>query len=340
MSESIARRILGRDVAAQPARSFSPTASVCAAANSGRRAACHRLFLGALVFIMLSNPGRSATKVVSTVDGGGQHITSAHYRLDGSIGGIGGISTAVAPAITMRHGYIGQLYEVTGLDIAVTPNPADESSAAQLSAAATLDDATVIVLSGSDVDWSSPNEPYPIAAISAGGTVTTANVYTNATGTIVGYHLGASNSVSLLVMDTNPDDFGIYAGDGIPDSWQVQYFGLDNTSGVAGADPDGDGFTNLAEFQAGTDPTNGASAFRIVEMMPDDGDMLITWTAVGGKRYILQTTTNFSGGVSNAFVDLGAALVLSGTGETEVTALDVGAATNAPIRFYRVRLVP
>ncbi|MDA1097128.1 MAG: thrombospondin type 3 repeat-containing protein, partial [Chloroflexi bacterium] len=41
--------------------------------------------------------------------------------------------------------------------------------------------------------------------------------------------------------------------DGLPDVWEIQYFG--NLSHGAGADDDGDGLTNLQEYQAGTDPT-------------------------------------------------------------------------------------
>jgi hypothetical protein len=44
----------------------------------------------------------------------------------------------------------------------------------------------------------------------------------------------------------------------------VQYFGnTNNAAAAAGADPDGDGQNNQAEFLSGTVPTNGASSFRI-----------------------------------------------------------------------------
>ena len=45
-------------------------------------------------------------------------------------------------------------------------------------------------------------------------------------------------------------------GDGIPDAWEIQYFGDNINTYGADSDPDGDGSTNLQEYQNGTDPTN------------------------------------------------------------------------------------
>ncbi len=152
---------------------------------------------------------------------------------------------------------------------------------------------------------------------------------------------GGSPYSNIANANTSPDDLDC---DGIADSWMQQYFGhpfgqaSDNSR--ATDDADGDGQNNLAEFLAGTDPTNSASAFRIIEVRPDDADILIAWTAVGGKWYVLQTTTGYGGSFSNDFVDLDAAFFAFGTGETEMAVRHLGAATNAPARFYRVRLVP
>jgi hypothetical protein len=146
---------------------------------------------------------------------------------------------------------------------------------------------------------------------------------------------GGTVTYGTVVLDPNSS----LVGDGIPNGWKQQY-GLDPFDpNLGNEDPDGDGFTNLQEYQAGTDPTNSASAFRIIEIWPEDEDMFLTWTAVGGKRYVLQTTTGSGGGFSNNFVDLNPAIVVLGTGETEVSVLHLGAATNAPARFYRVRLL-
>ena len=40
--------------------------------------------------------------------------------------------------------------------------------------------------------------------------------------------------------------------DGMPDGWEVEY-GLDPTTDDASEDEDGDGFSNLIEYQRGTD---------------------------------------------------------------------------------------
>ena len=51
--------------------------------------------------------------------------------------------------------------------------------------------------------------------------------------------------------------------DGLPDTWEILQFG--NLGQTASGDPDGDGFTNVQEFAAGTDPNNAA-------LTPNDTD--------------------------------------------------------------------
>jgi hypothetical protein len=46
-------------------------------------------------------------------------------------------------------------------------------------------------------------------------------------------------------------------GDGIPDAWKIEYFGsIDHPDSGAADDPDGDGLTNLREYQTGLNPTD------------------------------------------------------------------------------------
>jgi hypothetical protein len=63
----------------------------------------------------------------------------------------------------------------------------------------------------------------------------------------------ASNGVDLLGWATS-----IPTSDGLPDWWEIQYFG--NLSQTASGNPDGDSLTNLQEFQQGRNPTKNALA--------------------------------------------------------------------------------
>ncbi len=62
--------------------------------------------------------------------------------------------------------------------------------------------------------------------------------------------------------------------DGLLDFWEDYYFGT--LAYGAADDPDGDGFTNLAEYEAGTNPTNAAStpADTDADGLPDAWEML------------------------------------------------------------------
>ena len=51
-------------------------------------------------------------------------------------------------------------------------------------------------------------------------------------------------------------------GDGLPNGWEVDYFGTCVSADPA-KDPDSDGLNTLGEYVAGTDPTNAASYFQI-----------------------------------------------------------------------------
>ncbi len=122
--------------------------------------------------------------------------------------------------------------------------------------------------------------------------------------------------------------------------WQLQYFGCTNCPQAdAAADPDGDGQNNLAEFLAGTDPTNSASVLRIISVVPQGSDLTITWTTAGGHTNALQATVGNPGYNTN-FADISDPIIITGSGDATTNYMDLGGVTNAPARFYRVRLVP
>ena len=275
----------------------------------------------------------AGVSTTSSIDVGGLRTTSADYTMDNSVGGIGGISSAGSE--TAKDGYIGQLTEVVSMVVTVAPGSVSELSNAQSSASATLDDTTVLALAGTDVAWSTPSDPYPLSSIDANGLVTPTNVYANVTATVNGYYLGATGSNSLLVLDTNPDDYGTYAGDGIPDSWQVQYFGFDNVHAAPSTDADGTGQNNLFKFVAGLDPTNPASIFVLkiaaVNGQPSQKNLIYNPIA-NGRTYTVESRTNLHSG---SYAALGS---FSGpvTNVNQATVTDLNAAPSA--KFYHVHI--
>ena len=74
--------------------------------------------------------------------------------------------------------------------------------------------------------------------------------------------------------------------DGMGDVWE-QYFNA--TSLVAEDDEDGDGYSNLDESLAGTDPFDVASALGFSEFSAAGGERRMRWKSVAGKKYILQS---------------------------------------------------
>ncbi len=68
--------------------------------------------------------------------------------------------------------------------------------------------------------------------------------------------------------------------DGLPDSWELAWFGSTSTYGP-NSDPDGDHQTNLQEYLAGTDPTS-ANSLRITGLRPlPDGSLELSIMGVG-----------------------------------------------------------
>jgi PKD repeat protein len=125
-------------------------------------------------------------------------------------------------------------------------------------------------------------------------------------------------------------------------AWQILYFSsTNNPSAAAGADPDGDGQNNLAEFLAGTNPTNSASGLQITSVTMQGSDVLVTWTTAGGETNVVQAATGQpDGSYATNFLDLSGPIIISGNGDVTTNYLDAGGATNVPARYYRVRLQP
>jgi type VI secretion system Hcp family effector len=114
-------------------------------------------------------------------------------------------------------------------------------------------------------------------------------------------------------------------GDGLPDTWEMQYFG--NLGYGANDDPDHDGLSNYQEYLAGTNPNDANSVLRVTDIGLGTGQVNLTWTSVAGKTYTIysadkidgpytpvltvpsagdgQTSTNLTGSAANQFYKVG-----------------------------------
>ena len=150
-----------------------------------------------------------------------------------------------------------------------------------------------------------------------------------------GCNISESNTVEQSIRPLL-DPTGNQNGDGISNGWKQQY-GLDPFNPtVAGADPDGDGMSNLKEYLTGTDPTNSASYLHILSIVPQGNDTLITWMTAGGLTNAVESAPDPGGSYSK----ISGNVIITGSGLTTTNYLDSGTVTNAPVQFYRIRLIP
>ena len=290
------------------------------------------LFL-ALTFAAHAGPRTSASYSITTdtTATGGRRTTSASYTHDGAAGAVAGLSTVAAPAETVKHGFIGQLTDATGVTLTASSLQVGEGASLQLGAWLALDDATFHSVPGASVAWSAQSGPITIGGT---GLVTGDAVFQNTAATAQGTHLGFTGTLGLTVIETIADNFGTYAGDGIGDDWQVQYFGQDNPLAAPGVDASGNGHTNLFKYIAGLDPLDPASQFklRIEPVLGQPSQKGLTFSPrFSDRTYVVKFRTSLTSGSWTT---------LTGTTQSdnglERTVTDL----NAPAgqKFYRVEI--
>jgi Subtilase family/Bacterial TSP3 repeat len=81
-------------------------------------------------------------------------------------------------------------------------------------------------------------------------------------------------------------------GNGIPDAWELQYFGNVSNNRTAFTDTDGDGMTDLAEFMAGTDPNNPPRRFQVTARKLSSTTCRLEWSSVPAVQYRVQSSSN------------------------------------------------
>ena len=297
----------------------------------------HPLFgLLALASAAWAEPRTSAdyTLAPESTGAGGGRATSANYTADSAVSDAGGLAAAgSSPVQLAKTGYIGQLYEATTLAPTADPPTIDEGGSRQLAVSATCDAGTTLGLAATDVAWSVFSGP--LGEVSATGLASAGIVYQDTPATVRATWGGLIGDLGLTVLDTDPDNFGSYAGDGLEDSWQVFYFGVGNLDAGPAMDPDGDGQDNEFEHTAGLVPTDPLSRLllriALVAGQPTHRN-LVFQPVVAGRSYRILASTNLEAGT---WVPLPGSPPVSDNGD-ERTVTDT-AATEAR-KFYQVEV--
>lgn len=121
-----------------------------------------------------------------------------------------------------------------------------------------------------------------------------------------------------------PDDLD---ADGMPNDWEFLHFGS-----ITGASPtldsDGDSWSNLAEFEAGTHPLNPFDGLATSFRRESSGDLRLSTDGRAGRRYLLEQSDNLSDWTT-----------LERRGPLAVeTSLDFTPPASSDSNFFRIRI--
>jgi hypothetical protein len=113
----------------------------------------------------------------------------------------------------------------------------------------------------------------------------------------VAFYYTPPPQTNTLLSSTTLNFTGAYTfpdvnSNGMSDLYEQYYFGGVSTHRTRLTDTDGDGMSDYAEFIAGTDPTNALSNLRILQSYVSNGVMTLQWSAIPGRIYEVQTSTN------------------------------------------------
>jgi hypothetical protein len=111
--------------------------------------------------------------------------------------------------------------------------------------------------------------------------------------------------------------------------WKLIYFGDINTPDTA--DPDGDGFNNLAEYTADTNPTNALSNLRVTGVTLVPAGVAIQWR--GGTLATQFLQRSFSLGPASSWQDL-----FTNLPPTPSPSSFTNSAGTSDVQFYRLRV--
>ena len=119
--------------------------------------------------------------------------------------------------------------------------------------------------------------------------------------------------------------------------WQFAYFNSTNALDAApDADPDGDGTRNFLEYLTGTDPLTAGDAWKI--NVRQTGDTVeISFLQIANRGFQVESASSLAMPISWEPLDVPANRLWFSPTNFSATISD--AITNAPFKFYRVRVV-
>jgi hypothetical protein len=134
---------------------------------------------------------------------------------------------------------------------------------------------------------------------------------------------GGAGGGSGGVVDTNTN--------GVDDAWELVYFG-DLSTFSADSDHDFDGFSDLNEYLAGTDPTNATSRLEALSSQVSSGAVyLLSWQSASNRIYTVDRSTNWTAGFG---------VLANNIPATPPVNVYTDDAPPGAAGFYRVRLGP
>lgn len=209
-----------------------------------------------VILMALALPAAAQELTTATLDTAGSLTTGGDVQIAGSLGGIGGLSSD-ARDVTARAGFPGQIFDP--VRFSVTPGAATvfENATTAFTAEVICDDDSF--LRATALAWSVDTA---LLTVTTSGEVTAGVLPGSFTALLTASASGVTGTAALTVTDLDPDNYGLYAADSLPDEWQTLHFGERNPDATPTADPDADGQNNLTEYFAGTDPLDGASFSR------------------------------------------------------------------------------
>jgi len=144
---------------------------------------------------------------------------------------------------------------------------------------------------------------------------------------------GSANIALCAPTPGEPNRLWDTDADGLPDDWEVaNQLNPQSTTGDDGAsgDVDHDGYTNLQEFLAGTDPRDPLSCLRIEAMPSSSGGVTLRFTRAPDHTYTLQYVDDLSTGAWQKLADF------DSTPTNSVTLINDFYAPGIIQRFYRL----